>query len=456
MDKNKKFEIFENIMEEMEMVYLNDNRPWMIGYSGGKDSTMLCCLVMEMLKRLPENKRTKKVYVISSDTLVENPIVKDYMHSMSKKINENCKYLNVKSDIIYPDPKETFWSKVIGLGYLTPEAPGFRWCTERIKIKPMNKYIYEKIKSNGEIVLLLGVRKDESIARSINIRNREIEGKILIPHKDIKNTYVYNALSDIPNDLVWEYLLKGDAQTPWGSDNKYLFQLYQGEVVGEEKSVVGEIDKEKIPVTGNSRFGCWVCTMVKEDKSLKTFIDSGENQLIPLRNFRNWLLKLRNTPEKREKKRRNGSVYFINGEIGLGPFTFETRKLILKELLKLENQTGFDLITIEELKEIDLMWDKEGDLTCRTLVDLYYEVKGEKLPWDDYKVPIFDNDIIEIIKEQCQENQIEFELISRLIIAINNNKNYTRSSAVNKAFEKVLNQGWLHYETIRKELEDED
>ena len=128
--------------------------------------------------------------------------------------------------------------------------------------------------------------------------NREIEGKILIPHKDIKNTYVYNALSDIPNDLVWEYLLKGDAQTPWGSDNKYLFQLYQGEVVGEEKSVVGEIDKEKIPVTGNSRFGCWVCTMVKEDKSLKTFIDSGENQLIPLRNFRNWLLKLRNTDRK--------------------------------------------------------------------------------------------------------------------------------------------------------------
>ena len=46
---------------------------------------------------------------------------------------------------------------------------------------------------------------------------------------------------------------------------KYLFSLYQGENLGEEKSVLGEVDREKIPITGNSRFGCWCCTMVKED-----------------------------------------------------------------------------------------------------------------------------------------------------------------------------------------------
>ncbi len=457
MRTNNKFEIFDEIIEEMALVYQHDNRPWMIGYSGGKDSTMLCCLVLEMLQQLPEKKRTKKVYVISSDTLVENPIVKDYMHGMSKMINDNCGYLNVESDIIYPDSKETFWSKVIGLGYLTPEAPGFRWCTERLKIKPMNKYVLEKIEKDGEIVILLGVRKDESIHRSINISNREIEGKILIPHKDIKNAYVYNALSDIPNELVWEYLLKDEGLTPWGSDNKYLFMLYQGEVLGEEKSVIGEINKDKIPVTGNSRFGCWVCTMVKEDKSLKAFIDRGGEHLIPLRDYRNWLLKLRTNPEAREKKRRNGSVYFNNsGELGLGPFTMQTRREILAKLIKLEEETGLELITKEELKEIDLMWDKEGDLSCRALVNLYYEIKGEKLPWDDYKVPIFDEDVVKLIKNQCEENDVEFELISKLIISINDNKYYTRSSMVNKAFDKVLSQGWLHYKTIQEGLENEN
>lgn len=452
-----KFKVFEDIIEEMSLVYQHDKRPWMIGFSGGKDSTMLCCLVFEMLKRLPKEKRNKKVYVISSDTLVENPIVKNYMHKMSKMINENLAYLNVKSEIIYPDYKDTFWSKVIGLGYLTPEAPGFRWCTERLKIKPMNKYVFEKIEKNGEVILLLGVRKDESIYRSINITNREIEGKILTPHNSIKSTYVYNALANIPNELVWEYLLKDEAKTPWGSDNKYLFMLYQGEVLGEEKSVIGEIDKDKIPVTGNSRFGCWVCTMVKEDKSLKAFIDRGEKSLIPLRDFRNWLLTIRNNPTLREKKRRNGSIYLNNkGELGLGPFTFETRKLILTKLLELEKETGLDLITYGELKEIDNMWDKEGDLSCRTLVDLYYNIMREKLPWHDYKIPIFEKDVIDVIKDECKENDIEFELISKLIIAINENKHYTRSTALNKNFDKVLNEGWLHYKTIREGLENED
>ena len=100
---------------------------------------------MEMLKRLPAQKRNKKVYIVSSDTMVENPIVRNYMHKMSRMIGEVGAELNIQSDIIYPKTEDTFWSKVIGLGYPTPEAPGFRWCTERLKIHPMNAYTLETI-----------------------------------------------------------------------------------------------------------------------------------------------------------------------------------------------------------------------------------------------------------------------------------------------------------------------
>ena len=256
MEDTRFNQVFEDIIQEMTMVYLHDKRPWMIGFSGGKDSTLLCCLVMRMLQRLPKGKRQKKVYIVSSDTMVENPIVRDYMHRMSKMINYLGPILNVQADIIYPKIEDTFWCKVIGLGYPTPEAPGSRWCTERLKIHPMNKYTLDTIKNNGEVVLLLGVRKAESNYRANNIRAREIEGKLLVPHKDIENAYVYNPLTEIPNEDVWRYLLSGDAKTPWGSDNRYLFSLYQGENLGEEQSVIGEIDKDKIPITGNSRFGC--------------------------------------------------------------------------------------------------------------------------------------------------------------------------------------------------------
>lgn len=451
------FQVFEDIIQEMALVYRHDKRPWLIGYSGGKDSTLLCCLVMEMLQRLTPYQRHKTVYIVSSDTMVENPIVKNYMHRMSAMINQVGNELKVKADIIYPEIADTFWSKVIGLGYPTPEAPGFRWCTERLKIHPMNKYTLDTIKTNGQVVLLLGVRKAESTYRANNIRSREIEGKILVPHTDIEGAHVYNPLTEIPNELVWKFLLKDDSRTPWGSDNKYLFSLYQGENLGEEQSVIGEIDKDKIPVTGHSRFGCWICTMVKEDKSLKAFIDRGETWLEPLRDFRNWLIELRSTPSARENKRRNGQMYKkADGEYGLGPFTMESRVEILRRLLQLEVTYNFDLITLEELKFIDKTWDDEGDLSRRTLVDLYYEIKGQHLPWDDYKVPVFSEEVINEIKKQCEENNVEFELISKLIVEIEANKNYTKGSRVTKAFDRIINQGWLHFETIQRGLNHED
>ncbi len=451
------FQVFEDIIQEMALVYSHDKRPWLIGYSGGKDSTLLCCLAMEMLQRLAPQQRHKTVYIVSSDTMVENPIVKNYMHRMSAMINQVGNELKVKADIIYPEIADTFWSKVIGLGYPTPEAPGFRWCTERLKIHPMNKYTLDTIKTNGQVVLLLGVRKAESTYRANNIRSREIEGKILVPHTDIEGAHVYNPLTEIPNDLVWKFLLKGDSRTPWGSDNKYLFSLYQGENLGEEQSVIGEIDKDKIPVTGNSRFGCWICTMVKEDKSLKAFINRGETWLEPLRDFRNWLVELRSTPTTRENKRRNGQMYKkSDGEYGLGPFTMASRIEILRRLLQLEVTYNFELITLEELKYIDKTWDDEGDLSRRTLVDLYYEIKGKHLPWDDYKVPVFPEEVVEEIKKQCEENNVEFELISKLIVEIESNKNYTKGSCVTKAFDKIINQGWLHFDTIQRGLNHED
>ena len=457
-----KFEVFEQIVEEMKIVYLHDERPWMIGFSGGKDSTMLVMLVFEMLKTLKPEQIRKKIYITSSDTMVDNPIVGDYMHRMSKAIGKEGEKLMVESHIITPEANKTFWSYVIGYGYPTPEPPGFRWCTDRLKIKPINQFTLDTIRENGEVVMLLGVRKAESSYRARGIKSREVEGKLLVRHNDIPNAYVYNPLTEIPNSLVWEYLLKNDGITPWGTDNKYLFMLYQGENLGEEQSVLGEVDKDKIAVTGNSRFGCWICTMVKEDKSLLNFINNGTDKamtekLIMLRDYRAWLVENRNNPELRDTKRRNGSVYEKeNGELGLGPFTLYGRKVILEKLLQLENEIGVELITIDELKAIDKIWENEGDLNRRTLVDLYYRIKGVKLPWDSYRTPRYSEDAMDIIDQLCEKEDIPKEFISKLIIAVENNKHFTRGNKTDKAIEKVLNEGWLHHDKIKEEKQKRD
>lgn len=466
MAYNGKFQAFEDIIKEIMIVYNHDTRPWLIGYSGGKDSTLLVSLVYEAMKRLRDagGVLRKKVYVITSDTMVENPIVKNYMHSSSDSINKAAKRdnINMQAEIIYPEAEQTFWSRVIGLGYPTPEPPGFRWCTERLKINPMNKFVNERIKESGEIIILLGVRKGESLSRLKTISAREIEGKLLNMHNDIANAYVYNPITEIPNELVWEFLLKEDCKSPWGSDMKYLFNLYQGENLGEEKSVLGEIDRDKIPVTGNSRFGCWCCTMVKEDKSLQNFINKSKDKkeveiLTLLRNFRNRLLEMREDSELRDTKRRNGSVYKkSDGSFGMGPFTLEARRIILEGLLELENKTGLELITEVELKVIDKMWDEEGDLTCRTLVDTYSKVKGRKLPWDEYKVPRFDNEAIIAIKEVSDKHDIPVELITKLIVSVDTNKHITRNNKMQKSFDQIVNQGWLHYDAVEGVINNEN
>ncbi len=459
MNLDDKFEVFENIVQEMLYVYKHDNRPWLIGYSGGKDSSLLVSLVVETVSRISPQERTKKIFIVTSDTGVENPVVKRYMHYSSNMINEFSikNNANIQADIIYPDVSQSFWSLVIGLGYPTPEPPGFRWCTERLKILPMNRYTNEIINKFGEVVLLLGVRKAESLTRKRSIISREIEGKLLIPHNDIPKAYVYNPLTEIPNELVWEYLLKDNGISAWGIDMKYLFSLYQGEAMGEEQSVIGQIDKDKIPITGNSRFGCWCCTIVKIDKSLQRFIDNGSTELIPLREFRNWLVSIRQDPEFRDNKRRNGKVYQkANGEYGFGPFKMSARQEILRRLLTLQRDTGFELITNNELKMIDTIWDAEGDLSRRALVDIYYEVFGTRLSWDEYKDALYEKDIIEELKKAANNAKIPFELVTKLIVMISSKKYIAKSSQLKKEFDKLLNQEWIHYETIKEGLKDEN
>ncbi|MEG1882019.1 MAG: DNA phosphorothioation system sulfurtransferase DndC [Clostridia bacterium] len=462
-----KFEVFEDIIQEITMVYKHDNRPWLIGYSGGKDSTLLVSLVYEAVQRLNKEERTKKVYVITSDTLVENPIVHNYMHNSSRQINDSSirDNLNIEAHMIYPEISQTYWSLVIGLGYPTPELPGFRWCTERLKINPMDKFVEEKIKENGEVIILLGVRKAESLARQKSITAREIEGKLLNMHNNIKNAYVYNPLTEVSNTLVWEFLLKeeANAQSPWGSDMGYLFNMYQGERptdnMGEEQSVIGRISVEldKIPVTGNSRFGCWCCTIVREDKSLQNFIDRGAVELIPLRDFRNWLVRIRQDGRYRDNKRRNGKVYKkANGEVGYGPFTMWGRNEILRKLLLLKRNTGFDLITIEELKTIDTLWDVEGDLTRRRLVDTYSQVFGERLPWDEYKFPLYQDNVIEEIDSVANKFDIPSELMTKLILNVDKYKHSTRNTKIQKTFDRIVKEDWIHQEAVKVITDNED
>ncbi len=449
-----------DLIDEIEFVYLSDNRPWIIGYSGGKDSTVVVHLVYQMLKRLEPSKRHKHIYVVSSDTMVENPLIKEYLsemiHSISKAAQRDELPLSCK--MVQPDPSNTFWANVIGRGFPTPRMNGtFRWCTDRLKIAPSGAFINEIIESEKtEVVVLLGVRKAESVARKKRIEGRKILGRLLNKHETIKDAYVYPPIVELTTDDVWDILLSNNSKTSWGSSNKRIVELYAGADSGE-CPFAGIINKnEQTQSCGQSRFGCWICTVVKEDKSLNGFIRSGHRELIPLAEFRKWLMSIRDISEYRQKKRRDGSVYITSsGDMGYGPFTWDARKEILRRLLETQKEVKYQLISIQELKAIDKIWDEELDLTRQTLVDLYYEITEEKLPWHDLKKPLFDNKTLQTLISSIEESDIPLDLIKNLIFATEKNKHFSNPKVLKSALVKSLTQQWLHYD-ILKEFDNEN
>jgi hypothetical protein len=67
--------VVRSLEEEIRELYTADEVPWIIGYSGGKDSTAVLQLVWSAIEALPPERRHKPIHVISTDTMVENPVV---------------------------------------------------------------------------------------------------------------------------------------------------------------------------------------------------------------------------------------------------------------------------------------------------------------------------------------------------------------------------------------------
>jgi len=355
-------ENWKEVISLIKKEYLSDaqNYPWIVGFSGGKDSTLMVHGIFTALEEIPPTKRSRKIHIVSNDTLVESPLVIHHLDNSTKLISLAAENLGLPVITIrtYPPTDKTFWALLIGKGYPSPNSQ-MRWCTDRLKITPTSTYIKENISNYGSAIVLLGVRKSESQSRSQSIdKHQNINGTNLTPHTGLLGAYVFRPIVDLITDEVWEIL--GSVPAPWGGTHKDLIQLYR-DADGGECPVV--MSKEDAPGCGtnNSRFGCWTCTVVEKDKSLQGFIDSGKEIYRPLAEFRNWLLTIRNDPNYRSTLRRNGRLtYDANtGKHIPGPFTIKARMEILDKLLSVQQEVNTRLISEEEIELIRKIWSLE-------------------------------------------------------------------------------------------------
>ena len=440
----------KEIYEEVRTVYLSDNRPWIIGFSGGKDSTCMAQLVWNALSELPTEKLQKNVYIISSDTLVESPKIVSRITSTLEKMELASKTVQipVSTNLLRPKISDTFWVSLLGLGYPAPTNL-FRWCTDRLKIRNADRFIEEKVSEYGEAIVLLGTRKDESGSRQQLMNLYEIKGSYLSRHSKFAQTYVYTPLRDFITEDVWNYLLQN--KNPWGDNNRDLLSLYQEANASECPLVVDT----STPSCGGGRFGCWTCTVVDRDKSMDSFMEGGEDWLEPLIDLRTELKETQDPEVRvkvREKKRRHGKVeLFSDGtdQHTPGPYTLDFCKQFLEKLLKAQirvRKEGPDpemnLILDEEIHEIQRIWRMERGDWQNTAYQIYEKVTGKKLEQVKEDLGGFGQTEQELLQEVCQKHNISQVLISNLLNAEFETQGITRRSKVHGKIKKILSKEW--------------
>lgn len=446
----------KDIHSEIKELYLSDDRPWVIGFSGGKDSTTSLQLVWSAISELSEDQRKKPIYVISSNTLVESPILQNHVTKIHQMINSSAKNnrIPIYAQEIKPELSETFWVNLIGKGYPAPTRL-FRWCTDRLKIKPADKYILEKVSEFGEIILVLGVRKQESATRAQVMSLYKIKGSLLSRHTRFPQAFVYTPIENFSLDDVWTYLLQ--KKSPWGANNKELLAMYKSSGSGECPLVVDQAT----PTCGGSRFGCWSCTLVTRDKSTENLIEYGETWMKPLLEYRNFLYMTTMAEKKaefRDYRGRNGYVRFKNdgsGDISRGPYKLSFCKEMLSKLLKIQKEIetdapdkDFKVITPEEIQEIRRIWLTERGDWDDSAPKIYTKIMGEKMDWIQDDTGSFSNVEYQLLYDVCKKYEIPVDLITRLIDVEKQIQGMTRRSSVYTKIDAILNQEWRTEEEI--------
>lgn len=387
----------EGLMETVRNLYLADDIPWVIGYSGGKDSTATLQLVWLSLKELPKNKLSKVVHIINTDTMVESPVIEKWVEKSLGMMDEASKQIEAAVDTLFvthrltPEPDNTYWVNFIGRGYPFPRKK-LRWCTDRLKIQPVNKFVKDKIAEHGEIILVLGTRKAESAnrAKTMTYYEKKRVRELLSPNPTLANELVFSPLENWTNNDVWVFLMQYD--NPWGLSNNELQTLYMSATEDKECPMMTE---KNLPSCGQSRFGCWVCTMVEKDKSMEAMISNDDEKawMTPLLEFRNRFGDETRDRERRSFKKMQGYLQGSYEQLHHGPYLKEWREQWLRELLQKQveiNKYGpkefcdYELITLAELREIRRIWVFDKHEFDDSLPRIYKEVMGKEFDDPDW------------------------------------------------------------------------
>lgn len=305
---------------------------WIVTFSGGKDSTTTLVIALETALLYPG--LAERIDIVYSDTMIEIPTIEQFALDFLEHLRnfDPLARLPIHCHVVYPAVGERFWVCLLGRGYPPPHRR-FRWCTRRLKIKPVEDALKSFV-SQGKTLILTGVRFGESRDRDIRLRRS------------------HSQRGECGQGVWFEYSSRLQAAymapiVEWRECDVWDFLQFHAPMLGYPTAHL----EQHVYNGRETRFGCWMCTVVRRDRAMEKITSLPRwSYLRPLLGFRQRVEELTSRLESR--------VIRLDGKPG--KLTLATRQQLLTELLGLQETVGMTLISPDEIAAIQEYWNNES------------------------------------------------------------------------------------------------
>lgn len=356
--------------------------------SFGKDSSVMLSLTLTAMEQLKaEGFALSELFVIHSDTLMENPRMSEYTKGeiQSLKAYAKAKGLPVRIWICSPNLSEHWLVSLIG-GRTVHTLPGNkRKCQQSVKAGPLDRgkrQIRAIIKAEQgkdfkeeNILLTIGTRRDESVERERKMTERgesalepvntakpgDRPSWMLSPIADFETMDIFTYLAEVTNGRIETY-----------SDFQELTQIYR-DAAGECMINIFMRDGTAERKSGcGARTGCWTCGAVGSDASMENMLEeeSGKHSYMrPLNDFRNYLIARHYDPKARNWLARKIDPETGKIKIAANSYSPEFTLELLRYALTIDadeaawamhnkRRPRFQVLGMREILTIDLFWSR--------------------------------------------------------------------------------------------------
>lgn len=433
--------------------HIEAGKSLIVSCSWGKDSSVVLALSLEALRQCrSDGIPVKPLYVVTSNTRVENPLIDLYYRGEAAKVRAWAEHhdLPVVVASAMPELSENYLVGMIG-GQMIASVPGAdQKCSVNMKVEPLKRLKRRLLKKAGGshgAVSLIGKRWSESTSRKLEMIKRNERPDVVVerngeaqmfPIADWTEDHVFEFIALVRNDFIETY-----------SHFDELIEVYRGAAAGE--CMITAFADGKASGTGcSARFGCHICLRVQDDKSMENLIP--ENPwLESLNDLRNYIGATHFDPSKRNYMPRSLNKDGLTVTLKPNAYSPEHCEDLLKFALTIQireeedarrhgRQVRFTLIGPQELLAIEVYWGRYGYHRTLRATAIWDEIYNQGVRYDIPKIDRkdwFKRDAIKV-------PDITVPFVDADYYAINNGMRDMEAELVGSSRDKVAQDGTIY------------